>query len=131
LARDHGRCRVPWCRSSRNIDEHHIIPRSEGGEHTLANLITLCESHHIAHHQGALIIEGTAETATFTRRAHNAFALAQRAVETASALKSLEFDKHEVKVAVEKTRAHVGTAELSLEQWIRIALSYCPRPTSR
>ncbi len=129
LARDHGRCRVPWCRSSRNIEQHHLIPRSEGGEHTLENLITLCESHHIAHHQGALIIDGSAENATFTRRAHNAFALAERAVETASALKSLGFDKHEVKVAMEKTRAHVGTAELTLEQWIRIALSYCPKPT--
>ncbi len=129
LARDHGRCRVPWCRSSRNIDQHHLIQRSDGGEHTLQNLITLCESHHIAHHQGGLIIEGSAENATFTRRAHNAFALAERAVETASALKSLGFDRHEVKVAMEKTRAHVGTAELSLEQWIRIALSYSPTPT--
>ncbi len=129
LARDHGRCRVPWCRSSRNIDQHHLIQRSDGGEHTLQNLITLCESHHIAHHQGGLIIEGSAENATFTRRAHNAFALAERAVETASALKSLGFDRHEVKVAMEKTRAHVGTSELSLEQWIRIALSYSPKPT--
>ncbi len=129
LARDHGRCRVPWCRSSRNIDQHHLLARSEGGEHALENLITLCESHHIAHHQGALIIEGSAESATFTRRAHSAFALAERAVETASALKSLGFDRHEVRLAMERTRAHVGTAELSLEQWIRIALSYCPKPT--
>ncbi len=30
---------------------------------------------------------------------------------------------------MERTRAHVGAAELSLEQWIRIALSYCPKPT--
>jgi hypothetical protein len=129
LARDRGRCRVPWCRSSRNIDQHHFIPRSEGGEHTLENLITLCESHHIALHQGALIVSGAADNATFTRRAHNAFALAERAVETASALKSLGFDRHEVKLAMERTRAHVGMAELSLEQWIRVALSYCPKPT--
>ncbi len=119
LARDHGRCRVPWCRSSRNIDQHHLLARSEGGEHALENLITLCESHHIAHHQGALIIEGSAESATFTRRAHSAFALAERAVETASALKSLGFDRPEVRLAMERTRAHVGTAELSLEQWTR------------
>jgi hypothetical protein len=29
---------------------------------------------------------------------------------------------------MEKTRTHVGTSELTLEQWIKIALSYCPKP---
>ncbi len=129
LARDHARCRVPWCRSSRNIDVHHLLPRAEGGDHCEENLLCLCESHHIAQHSGSLIITGTATNATITRRAHNSFALAERAVETTSALKSLGFNKHEVKLAIERTRAHVGTAELSLEQWIRIALSYCPKPT--
>jgi hypothetical protein len=128
IARDHGRCRVPWCRSSRNIDQHHLVPRSEGGEHTIDNLISLCESHHIAHHAGALVITGTASSPTFTRRAHNSFATAERALDTTRALKTLGFDKHEVKLAMDRTRTHVGTAELSLEQWIRIALSYCPKP---
>ncbi|HEY5944245.1 MAG TPA: HNH endonuclease [Kofleriaceae bacterium] len=53
--RDHGRCRVPWCRSSRNCDQHHIIPIWLGGEHTEENLLTLCESHHLALHAGALV----------------------------------------------------------------------------
>jgi hypothetical protein len=127
-ARDHGRCRVPWCRSSRNIDQHHLVPRSEGGEHTLDNLITLCESHHLAHHAGSLLIEGTATSPSFTRRAHHSFSIAARAVDTSRALLGLGFDKREVKVAMEKTRAHVGTAELTIEQWIKIALGYCPKP---
>jgi hypothetical protein len=127
-ARDHGRCRVPWCRSSRNVDQHHVVPRSEGGTHTRDNLITLCESHHIAHHEGALIIEGTAGNAKFTRRAHSSFAIAERSVETAEALKALGFDRHEVKAAMDKTRTHVGTTELALEQWIKTALRYCPKP---
>jgi hypothetical protein len=129
-ARDHGRCRVTGCRSSHNIDQHHIRPISEGGTHTLENLITLCESHHIAFHEGSLVIEGDATNATFTRRAHSSFAIAERAVETAAALKSLGFDKHEVRAAIERTRTHVGTAALTLEQWIKIALSYCPKPRS-
>jgi hypothetical protein len=129
-ARDHGRCRVPGCRSSHNIDQHHLTPVSEGGSHTLENLITLCESHHIALHEGSLVIEGDATNARFTRRAHSSFAIVERAVETAAALKSLGFDKHEVRVAIEKTRTHVGTAALSLEQWIKIALGYCPKPRS-
>ena len=126
--RDRGRCRVPWCRSSRNCDQHHLIPLSRGGTHTEDNLITLCESHHIAHHEGALIIAGPASTASFKRREHSSFAIAERAVETAAALKSLGFDRHEVKAALERTRTHVGTTQLTLEQWIKIALSYCPKP---
>lgn len=119
---------MDWCRSSRNCDQHHIIPISRGGTHTLENVITLCESHHLAHHAGALIIEGTASAPRFTRRAHSSFAIAERAVETAAALKGLGFDRHEVKAAMEKTRTHVGNAELTLEQWIKIALGYCPKP---
>ncbi len=127
-ARDHGTCRVPWCRSSRNVDQHHIRPLSQGGTHTLENIISLCESHHLAHHAGALIIDGTASNATFTRRAHNSFAIAERIVETKAVLRTLGFDKREVSTAIEKARTHVGTAELTLEQWIKIALSYCPKP---
>jgi hypothetical protein len=126
--RDHGLCRVPWCRSSRNCDQHHMVPLAQGGDNRDENLITLCESHHLAHHAGALIIEGTAATAVFKRRAHHGFATAERAVETAQALKALGFDRHEVSSAMEKTRTHVGTGELTLEQWIKVALRYCPKP---
>jgi hypothetical protein len=126
--RDHDKCRVPWCRSSRNVDCHHMTPIAKGGKHTFENLISLCESHHLAHHAGALIVEGTASNPTFRRRAHNSFATAERAVDTTRALKTLGFDKSEVKAAMEKTRTHVGTAELTLEQWIKIALGYCPKP---
>ena len=101
---------------------------SQGGTHTLENIISLCESHHIAHHAGTLVIEGTASNPTFARRAHSAFTIAERIAETTAALRTLGFDKHEVSTAIEKTRTHVGTAELSLEQWIKIALSYCPKP---
>ena len=127
-ARDHGKCRVPWCRSSHNVDQHHIVPISQGGTHTLENILSLCESHHLAHHAGALTIDGTADNAAFTRRAHNSFTIAERIVDTKAVLRTLGFDKHEVSTAIEKARAHVGTAELTLEQWIKIALSYCPKP---
>jgi predicted restriction endonuclease len=130
MRRDHGRCRVPGCRSARNLDQHHIVPRAQGGANTEENVLTLCESHHLALHGGALIIVGAASNPTFTRRAHNSFAIAERAVETGKALKALGFDKHEVASAVNAARTHVGTAELSLEQWIQIALGYCPKPTA-
>ena len=79
---------------------------------------------------GALVIEGTAANATFTRRSHNSFMVATRAVETARALKDRGFDKQQIKIAMDRTRTHVGTAELSLEQWIEIAVGYCSKATS-
>ena len=82
----------------------------------------------MAHHAGRLIIEGTASNPEFTRRAHNSFATEERVVDTKRALKDLGFDRAEVKAAMDKTRTHVGTAELTLEQSIKIALSYCPKP---
>jgi hypothetical protein len=126
--RDRHKCRVPWCRSSNNVDCHHIRPVSAGGTHTFENLLSLCESHHLAHHEGALTIEGTATSPTFRRREHHPFGTVERAVDTKRALESLGFDKSEVKTAIDKTKTHVGTAELTLEQWIKIALSYCPKP---
>jgi hypothetical protein len=127
-ARDGAKCAVPWCRSARNCDLHHLTPISQGGQHALDNLLTLCESHHLAHHAGALAIEGPASAAKFTRRVQSSLALVEREVDTRKALLALGFDKHEVKAAVERTRTHVGTAELTIEQWIKIALGYCPRP---
>jgi len=128
--RDHGRCRVPGCRAASNLDVHHIVPREKGGTHEVENLITLCESHHLAHHAGGLIIEGHASNPTIVRRAHNKFTQTTREIDAARALKAAGFQRHEVRAAIEKARAHVGTTELSLEQWIKIALRYCPRPTS-
>ena len=58
LARDHHRCTLPGCNSHKNLDIHHLRPRALGGSNEPANLITLCESHHIAHHDGYLLITG-------------------------------------------------------------------------
>jgi hypothetical protein len=60
-ARDKDRCRVPGCRSARNIDVHHIIHREDGGTHEPENLVCLCVGHHTAHHEGRLIIRGPAD----------------------------------------------------------------------
>jgi hypothetical protein len=62
FARDHGRCRVPGCRASRNLDVHHIIPLAAGGPNELWNLLVLCSGHHAAHHAGLLSITGRAGT---------------------------------------------------------------------
>jgi len=60
LARDRNRCRLPGCRSARNLDVHHIVHREHGGSHDPSNLIVLCHGRHMAHHEGRLIVRGTA-----------------------------------------------------------------------
>jgi hypothetical protein len=60
LARD-GRCRVPGCGSSKRLDLHHIVHRSNGGTNDASNLIALCPHHHRVHHRGQLGIAGTAD----------------------------------------------------------------------
>jgi hypothetical protein len=128
LRRDHSTCRAPGCRSSRNVDIHHITPRAAGGGHTPANLVTLCEAHHLALHEGTLLIAGSAPDLVFTRRASPAFANATHGVDTTKALRTLGFKPHEVADAMKKVRAHVGNTPHTIEQWLAIALRYCPRP---
>ena len=53
LARDRHRCRRKGCNHKRFLDIHHIVPRSRGGTHDPANLVTLCSScHHLWHEKG-------------------------------------------------------------------------------
>jgi 5-methylcytosine-specific restriction endonuclease McrA len=59
--RDGGRCRVPGCRSARGLEIHHLVHRANGGTHDPSNLILACSSCHQAHHDGRLVIHGTAE----------------------------------------------------------------------
>jgi len=68
FARDHGRCRFPGCRATRNIDVHHIEPRARGGDHDASNLLLLCGGHHQLLHDGVISIRGRAPDAlVFTR----------------------------------------------------------------
>ncbi len=58
--RDRGRCQAPGCRSARWLQIHHIVHREDGGTNDPSNLVCLCFAHHQAHHQGKLLISGTA-----------------------------------------------------------------------
>jgi hypothetical protein len=59
--RDGWRCTVPGCSSHRNLHEHHIIFRSRGGSHALANRTTLCAAHHLRGvHAGVVRCSGEA-----------------------------------------------------------------------
>jgi hypothetical protein len=58
--RDGGCCQIPGCRSTRNLDLHHLEHRANGGGHEPSNIVTACGSCHRAIHEGHLIVSGTA-----------------------------------------------------------------------
>ena len=60
--RDHSRCVVPGCRSTRFLDLHHIQWRCDGGDHSADNLCLTCTGHHLAVHEGRLVIRGRVST---------------------------------------------------------------------
>jgi hypothetical protein len=66
--RDGYRCRFPGCRSTRNLDIHHLEHRAHGGDHRSGNLGTLCVGHHVLHHDGVISVSGDADgELVFTR----------------------------------------------------------------
>ena len=52
LARQHSHCAHPGCPNTKNLHAHHRIHWIHGGRTDLANLLLLCERHHLAHHAG-------------------------------------------------------------------------------
>ena len=45
--RDGWRCTVPGCTSRRNLHDHHVVFRSQGGDNDRDNRITICAPHHL------------------------------------------------------------------------------------
>jgi hypothetical protein len=56
MARDHGRCTVPGCRSTFGLQIHHLEHQRDGGTHHVSNAICLCFLHHKFHHDNKLAI---------------------------------------------------------------------------
>ena len=56
LMRDEYHCTQCFGKNTR-LDAHHLIYREHGGKDTLLNLITLCNSCHLKHHQGKLTLD--------------------------------------------------------------------------
>lgn len=55
-ARDGG-CQFPGCINRRFADGHHVEHWADGGETSLANLVTLCRFHHRLVHEGGYAVE--------------------------------------------------------------------------
>ncbi len=131
LRRDHGRCVVPGCRSSRFLDVHHVRPRADGGNHEPANLVCLCGAHHAAIHAGRLVVEGSATALRFLRADGAAYgvtgspAAVQAFAEAYEGLVSLGFGQTQSRSAVDRVRTHVGP-EAGMEEVLREALRVLP-----
>jgi 5-methylcytosine-specific restriction endonuclease McrA len=52
--RDGWRCAAPGCTSRQNLEEHHVVYRSQGGGNQISNRICLCRFHHQEGEHGAL-----------------------------------------------------------------------------
>jgi len=120
LRRDHGRCRVPGCRSAVFLDLHHVQARADGGSHAAGNLATTCGAHHDAIHRGALVVEGDADGALVFRHADGtvyggspAATTQQQLADSFLALKSLGWKEREARQAIDTVRPHVGENEPS------------------
>ncbi|MCB9570846.1 MAG: HNH endonuclease [Kofleriaceae bacterium] len=144
IARDHGRCRVPGCRSSRFVEVHHLQPRAQGGRHTMTNLISLCGGHHDAVHVGRLRIARAASgDPMFTHADGRPYGASpplprRRAAADASrsgshgplgdverALRGLGFPAAEARAATAACAAHLGQP---LEELVRRALRAAHQP---
>ena len=60
LERDGRRCQFPGCSMRFRLGLHHIIFRSQGGQHVPENLVVLCDSHHTLIHLHKCGVEGKA-----------------------------------------------------------------------
>jgi hypothetical protein len=123
--RDGGRCRAPGCRHAVFTDVHHLRLRSEGGESTLANLVTLCSAHHRAIHRGELVVDGEADGLDFRHADGTPYGEPPSAVGTElrarayRALTAMGYRETEAKSALAQVP---GSARGSLEQLVRRAL---------
>jgi hypothetical protein len=135
FARDKHRCRVPGCRSARNLEVHHIVHREDGGSHEPGNLVALCGGHHALYHEGKLIIRGTADALEVIRidepvdtfhvesPGEKVSEVAGFQTEAVLALKTLGFPKDVARRAVRDAVDEDGPRDL--ESLIKAALRRC------
>ncbi len=143
LARDHHRCQIPGCASSRFVDVHHLRHRADGGDDQPFNLLATCDSHHGLLHAGAICIDGVPGALRVTHAdgrpygvapppgapppavpapppppapvpAPASAAAAQVIVDARTALVTLGFRPQEAHVAVARAVAHVGDVALDV-----------------
>jgi len=135
LLRDQHRCQVQGCRNARWVDVHHIQLRSEGGRHSLQNLVCLCGAHHRAVHTGRLRLERDENGAVRARHAdgtdYGGLLHPQRLelrAKVFSALRQLGFREAQVRTALEPCADQPAVAQASFDGLLRAALARLRSP---
>ncbi len=72
LVRDGG-CAHPGCGSANRLEAHHVRHWVHGGETNMANLVLLCQAHHLGHHNGEFSIRTRPTSGRSTRTGHRQF----------------------------------------------------------
>lgn len=127
--RDHRRCVVPGCRSTRYLDIHHLVPRAEGGGHEPHLLAIHCRAHHVAIHEGRLIVRGDMATGlTYFHADGRPYGAPPPrdpkptlVADAISAIRQLGYSATEAREAVRSVASHAGS-EATLADLIRAAL---------
>ncbi len=120
--RDHGRCRVPGCRSARGLEIHHIVRRADGGSHEPTNLVLLCSACHKAHHDRRLTISGMAADLRVQRAPVGAFTTTR--TDTIDALVGMGWKPAIARAATDSALVELDPS-VSLVDAIRAALRHC------
>jgi 5-methylcytosine-specific restriction endonuclease McrA len=130
IRRDGGRCVVPGCRQGVFIDVHHVVPRSEGGNHDPDTLVVLCSAHHRALHRGQLLVEGRISTGLIFRHADGTtYGQSLRPLEIGlheeafRALRAMGFRETEARRGLERVRASPNVGDESVPGILRHALA--------
>ena len=138
LLRDQHRCQVPGCNNVSWLDVHHIELRSDGGRHSMQNLICVCGSHHRAAHRGQLIIDRNEAGALRVRHADGTeygHSVQPRALEVRvkvfSALRHLAFREGQVRAALEQLQREPAPEHATFDGLLRAALARLCSPGVR
>jgi len=138
LLRDQHHCQVPGCNNVTWLDVHHVQLRSEGGRHTMENLICVCSGHHRAAHRGKITIDRSEAGALRVRHADGTEygrSVKPQALEVCakvfSALRHLGFREAQVRAALEQLQREPVLAQASFDGLLREALAWLCPPGAR
>jgi hypothetical protein len=129
LLRDQRRCQVPGCNNTTWRDLHHLELRSEGGRHSLDNVICICGSHHRAAHRGVILLDRSEGGALRVRHADGTEygrgvkpQTMELRAKVFSALRHLGFREGEVRAALEQLQREPAGEQISFDGLLRAAL---------
>ena len=131
--RHSGRCATPGCRNAAFTHVHHVTPRADGGTHDPEELVLLCDAHHRALHDGALLVRGRFSEGFVFQHAdgrpygspHTCASRAAVMAEAFAALRGMGFRETETRALLDRVRPELPE-DAELAAVVRLALERAP-----